>query len=322
MAYANEVPWHGLGVKVSEKMTPEQMLKAAGLDWTVSKQPIFRKVNGKVEAIDGQFALCRDSDNAFLDIVGSTWKEFQNKDGMEFFKKWVKAAKMTLETAGSFWGGKYVWVLAKIGKDFDVGPKGKSDKVESYVLFAIPHQHGKAVLALHTLVRVVCWNTLNAALGGSWRSAGKREGVFRMPHSCHWNEDMKAKAEQTLGLAIAQTEEFEQAARLLSKKKVGKPEKVDEYFFEVLKFDPKKGTKKKDGSVREPLMLPKFRQALISAPGAAEAEGTWWGALNAVTYVIDHQSGRERDTALKNAWLGHLAGVKRRAFSLAIDYAS
>ena len=39
MAYAGEVPWHGLGVKVDDTLTPQEMMKAAGLDWTVSKRP-------------------------------------------------------------------------------------------------------------------------------------------------------------------------------------------------------------------------------------------------------------------------------------------
>ena len=41
MAYAGQVPWHGLGEKVEGNLTPEQMLKAAKLDWTVSKRPMY-----------------------------------------------------------------------------------------------------------------------------------------------------------------------------------------------------------------------------------------------------------------------------------------
>ena len=41
MAYAGQVPWHGLGEKVSSDMTPKQMLEAAKLDWTVSKRPSY-----------------------------------------------------------------------------------------------------------------------------------------------------------------------------------------------------------------------------------------------------------------------------------------
>ena len=45
MAYAGEVPWHGLGTKVEDNLTPAEMMKAAGLDWTVSKRPAEVKDN-------------------------------------------------------------------------------------------------------------------------------------------------------------------------------------------------------------------------------------------------------------------------------------
>jgi hypothetical protein len=62
---------------------------------------------------------------------------------------------------------------------------------------------------------------------------------------------------------------------------------------------------------------------LVNAPGAElpTALGTMWGALNAVTYVVDHAEGRERSTALRSAWLGTRANLKRRAFDLAIKRA-
>ena len=37
MAYAGEVPWHGLGTKVSDDLTPNQIMVKAGLDWSVNK---------------------------------------------------------------------------------------------------------------------------------------------------------------------------------------------------------------------------------------------------------------------------------------------
>jgi hypothetical protein len=41
MAYANQVPWHGLGNAVDSTMTPQEMLIAAEIDWTVSKRPAY-----------------------------------------------------------------------------------------------------------------------------------------------------------------------------------------------------------------------------------------------------------------------------------------
>lgn len=318
MAYANEVPWHGLGVKVTNKLSPAEMLKVAGLNWQVSKQPMIL-ANKPTIKVPNKFALVRDTDDKVLSVVGSTYRPVQNDIAMDFFKKFVVAGHMTMETAGSLDGGRYIWGLARLGKDFSVG---KNDEVRGYLLLPQPHVHGKAMVIQFTPIRVVCWNTLNMALGSNLKGGA---GAFRMPHSMEFNDAVRTAAEVALKLASGQMDEFKQAAIMLSKKKA--PEKaVEQYFCAVLKFDPKDNPRKakKDGEQREPRMLPHFREALALAPGGqlGSAMGTWWGALNAVSYVIDHQTGRERETALRNAWLGHTAAIKRRALTLAIKAAS
>ena len=46
MAYTGEVPWHGLGVKVEESLSPAEFQKAAGLDWNVVERPVYAEFNG------------------------------------------------------------------------------------------------------------------------------------------------------------------------------------------------------------------------------------------------------------------------------------
>ena len=41
MAYAGELPWHGLGTKVPNDLSTDQMLEASGLNWSVEKLPSF-----------------------------------------------------------------------------------------------------------------------------------------------------------------------------------------------------------------------------------------------------------------------------------------
>ena len=40
MAYVGNVPWHGLGTKVEEELTPAQFQEVAGLDWEVTKEKL------------------------------------------------------------------------------------------------------------------------------------------------------------------------------------------------------------------------------------------------------------------------------------------
>lgn len=315
MAYANEVPWHGLGKPVKDTLSPKQMMKAAGLNWTVSKRPVFLEGGKEVPA---QYALCRDTDDKFLSMVGATYKPVQNEEVLDFFKRFTKAGHMKMETAGSLAGGQFVWALAKLDAGFKLG---RNDEVQGHLLLCQPHIRGKALLFQTTAIRVVCWNTLTFAVGADLKGG---KSAFRMSHSTAFTDEVKEKAVIALGLATDQMETFKDMTVVLSRKKATK-EKVEEYFCEVLKHDPKKAKEKIDGSKREPNSLPKFREALEYAPGAtiSTAAGTWWGALNAVTYVIDHETGRsDRGIAMRNAWLGNTAGIKRRALDLALQYAA
>ena len=40
MAYAGEVPWHGLGTKVSNDISIDDMLRESGLNWNVELVPV------------------------------------------------------------------------------------------------------------------------------------------------------------------------------------------------------------------------------------------------------------------------------------------
>jgi len=76
MAYAGEVPWHGLGVKVDSNLTPDEMLVQAGLDWTVSKREIFTYDNADPDKskdlimAPNHSLLVRDSDNQVFGPCG------------------------------------------------------------------------------------------------------------------------------------------------------------------------------------------------------------------------------------------------------------
>ena len=113
MAYAGEVPWHGLGKEVLPDLTPEQMLYEAGLDWSVSKIPAFAEVNGEKVAV-GKSALVRSSDDKVLDVVGDDWNPVQNAEAFGFFADFVGEGNMEMHTAGSLNGGKMVWALSLI----------------------------------------------------------------------------------------------------------------------------------------------------------------------------------------------------------------
>ena len=92
MAYAGEVPWHGLGKQVPSDLSPEQMLKAAELDWTVEKVPAFATIAGKKQNV-GWSALVRSSDDRILDVVSDEWNPIQNHEAFNFFEEYCQIGR-------------------------------------------------------------------------------------------------------------------------------------------------------------------------------------------------------------------------------------
>jgi phage/plasmid-like protein (TIGR03299 family) len=309
MAYRGEVPWHGLGNFIEHDATPEEMLVAAGLDWKVQKVGMQTVTNLKVPE---HFALVRDVDNAVFGVCGRDYTPTQNKQILQFFKKWVERGHMKLETAGALMGGRYVWAMANIGQDFVLAD---GDRVSGYLLLANPHIWGKSLTGNFCMTRVVCWNTINIA----WKEGGQY-GKFRMPHRIEFDESVFKDAEKALGLSLEAMDSAKQVATLLSEQEC----KAQEYFrFLKAVFEPAtlKELQPEDQISYADLGRTAYNvsQTLNTQPGGKmkSAQGTWWGALNSVTYWVDHESGRERDSGLTAAWFGTKAKLKTKAMDLA-----
>lgn len=325
MAYAHEVPWHGLGVSVSNDLTPDEMLTAAGLDWTVSKRPLYfpkldveGNLSKNLRIVPDEFAIIRDSDESVLDTCGDKWKPVQNRDIFDFFTRFVKAGDMTMETAGSLKGGRYIWALARLNEEFTLA---KGDKTIAYMLLSQPHRFGVSMTAALTPIRVVCWNTITAALGSDLSGKNSGNASFRMPHSRAFTDEVKASAEQALGLAHEGMKAYTHTAELLSNT-AAKHENVMDYFHTVLQLEQEEQEANDNDEADLNRNVKRMQEALTHAPGQDLNKGTWWSAFNATTYCADHIMGRTSENRLASAWFGPHAALKRRALSLAVDYAT
>jgi phage/plasmid-like protein (TIGR03299 family) len=204
MAYAGQVPWHGLGVPVENNLTPQEMLDAANLNWTVEKQDLVTSTGIPVE---GKSGLVRTSDNSLLDIIGTDWNPVQNIEAFEFFQDFVSNGDMEMHTAGSLDNGKMVWALAKVNDGFELF---NGDSVESYLLFSNPHQYGKAIDVRFTPIRVVCNNTLTLSLGSTSSNSVK------VNHKNVFNGEM---VKEMLGVAHEKLENYKEMAEFLGSKR-------------------------------------------------------------------------------------------------------
>lgn len=303
MAYVGDVPWHGLGVKVSADLTPDQMLGVAGLDWTVRKVPAYAEIDGTDIAI-GRSALVRSRDNSILDIVSDDWNPVQNEEAFEFFNEFVMAGDMEMHTAGSLKNGQIVWGLAKIKDSFELF---KGDRIDSYLLFSNFHKYGFSTDVRFTPIRVVCNNTLTLSLNSK---------VERMVKVSHRKVFDPGNVKEMLGIATDKLSKYKEMAEFLGSKQA-KGEDIVEYFTRIFPVTGSNDKKKKEVSKNAQIAI----DILHTQPGAEFAEGSWWQPFNAVTYMTDHLVGRSSDTRLTSAWYGANKGLKTKALELAVEMA-
>jgi phage/plasmid-like protein (TIGR03299 family) len=305
MAYAGDLPWHGLGVSVPTDLTPQQMLEAAQLDWTVEKIPAYAEVGGERVAV-GKSALVRSRDNAILDVVSDDWNPMQNEAAFEFFNDFISAGDMEMHTAGSLKGGKLVWALAKVNDSFELF-NGR-DKVDSYLLFTNPHMYGQSIDVRMTPIRVVCNNTLSLSLNTMAKQ------MVKVSHRREFNAD---EVKETMGVSKEKMQTYKEMAQYLSTKRYN-DENILEYFQRVFPVTSAKPESTKVTSKNAALAM----ETLYTQPGAELGEGSWWQAFNATTYLLDHVIGKNADNRLQSAWYGVGKGQKIKALDLALEMAA
>ena len=314
MAYAGEVPWHGLGVKVDDGLGVDEMIKEAGLDWKVKKIPATAEFDGQ-KIYSGQDMLVRESDGQPLDMVKENWIPVQNSDAFEFFREFCDAGDMEMHTAGSLQDGKRVWGLAKVKDDFTING---TDRVDSYLLLTNPHMYGRAVDIRFTPIRVVCNNTLTLSLA--------QKGDYQVSLNHKKAFDVQ-EAKELLGVAKGKMETYKDMATFLSSKRYT-PETLRTYYSTVfanqnpkvkgIGFNPADTVDfQKYGSKNAKLAM----EVTNTQPGAHLGKGSFWQAFNAVTYLTDHQLGREADSRLNSAWYGVNKVKKAKALETALEFA-
>lgn len=299
MAYAGETPWHGLGTQVPADVTPNQMLKAAGLDWRVTPVPAFAEIAGKQVDV-GHSALVRDVDNKILDVITNDWIPNQNEKAFEFFNDFVAAGEMEMHTAGSLRDGQLVWALAKVKESFELF---NGDTVESYLLFTNPHKYGWSIDVRFTPIRVVCNNTLTLSLNT------QSSKIVKVSHRREFDPEL---VKETLGVAKEKLAKYKEMAAYLGSKRFN-DESIVDYFTRIF---PVSGSKKELSKNAEIAL-----EIMDQQPGAEFAEGSWWQAFNAVTFMTDHMIGRSADTRLASAWYGANKNLKTKALETAVEFA-
>jgi phage/plasmid-like protein (TIGR03299 family) len=310
MFYVEEVPWHGLGTKLDKPATSREAIQAANLNWQVVKVPLF--AGSKRIPVPDKFATVRKTSNTIsksdpvLGVVGANYCPLQNRDAFSFFDPIVGEDAAVYHTAGALGKGERIWILAKLPDYIRVVG---DDIAEKYLLLSNSHDGKSSVQVKFTPVRVVCQNTLTAALNDG-------NGSWRVVHHQDIHQRIK-QAHEMLGLINGKFNDLEASFQQMARVKMDR-NKLHQYLIQVYP-DPK--DEDKIELVRRDREWSNYFFDLGRGNRMQGVSGTLWAAFNGVTEWLDHRKSRQNENQrLNSVWFGESARIKNRAYEIALSW--
>ena len=321
--YVKGEPFRFKGVtNVEDCKTAEEVMIKAGLNWDVAKCELVAKmpihinnkesngfIFGSNNYVDcpNAYATYRTDYNIPLGIVKNRYTPVQNMDAFTFFNNAIGKNRAIWQTAGCFGVGERVFVSAKLPKNILVN----GDPVDNYLVFTTSHDGSSGVKILFTPIRVICENTLNAAIAGSSNYVS-----FRHTKSVHSNIDI---ASEILGICDKQIEFLKEQYNIMSKIKID-DNKAQEVFAKVILTKDELFKIKQTGhtvnqivmrnwkaiddtelSMKKVNVLSEINNYYFEGIGQKEILGTSWGVYNAITGYysnVDNSEGSKRMDSL------------------------
>ena len=148
-----------------------------------------------------------------LGIVSADYEVVENRDAFRFLDALI-GSDLHFETAGSLWGGRRVWVLARRPEYIELG----GDTSATYIYVANSHDGSMAVTAAVTPIRIVCANTLGAALRQAGHGVSARR-TFRFRHTGNLAAKF-TEARQVLGMTVDYEQQFKTLADRLARQPI------------------------------------------------------------------------------------------------------
>lgn len=301
--------WHGLGQIVDGSMTSEQAIKLACLDYNVIQVPLSIEVPNKKIGIvvPNKFATMRDDTNDIFGVVGNRYQIIQNVAAFDFFDNIVGQGAAIFETAGALGQGEKIFITAKMPNEL-IRIAGTDDVTEVYVLLTSTHDGSGSIIAAITPIRVVCQNTLNAALGSA-----KTKVTIR--HTSSAVEKLQ-NAEKLLGITHRLTEDLNEAFNFLAKKPVTDA-KVRELVAELFV-----GSKNDKGELKTRIanIHNNVLESYFNGVGQGKIIGTAWGAYNGITHYLDHaKQYKDEATMLESLSGGESFEIAQNALTKLIE---
>lgn len=261
--------------------------------------------NSIVELVDHK-QIVRSDTGATLGVVGQGFELVMHEEMGDILEA-VVGAGAKFETAGSCKNGAQVWALAYLDEPLTVA----NDDTETYPFVALLNSHdGSGACKLtSTSIRVVCWNTYNAASMQGERSG--RQFVFRHTAGVH---DRLEEAKQALSGVRDEAIEWNALATELFGMKVD--DATMNHF--LADFIPEPPADVVSARVRNNIDRARtvFKSLYLDSPTTESHRGTALGIVDASVEYLDHVRGyRNADTYLGRTLL-RPEPLKAKAVSL------
>lgn len=325
-----EKAWHGLGQIIEGYPTSAEALKFAGLDYEVVKRRLFTFDN-KNQAADEDteiklpevevpdfFATIRTDNEAVLGVVGKDYEVVQNKDAFSFFDAIVGGDGIQYETAGALGSGERIFITAKLPDYIRVG---NNDLLEQYLFLTTSHNGSGSIMAAFTPVRIVCNNTLNAALRN-------QSNAIRIRHTIN-AKDRLEQAHKLMGISDRLSAQlggiFNHWAKVrISDAEVRKLIRMALVPNKEVLQSIQEGREDELSACFRNMSEAAFEYALSNESQQLETtKGTVFGVYNAVTgYFQNVRTYRDGEAKLKSMLLGGTAQARtQKAFDLCAAFA-
>jgi phage/plasmid-like protein (TIGR03299 family) len=177
MVYAGALPWHGKGKQLPANGTFEEIREAAGF-FHVRLGDLY--VAGVKNPVKTHKAVVREDTNQPIAIVTDSYGVLQCDDFAETVVEALGDSAIW-HTAGTLGDGAKFWLLAEIPGTIKV--VGDESGIKKYVLAYSSHDTTQRGSLMPCATRVVCQNTVNAALaeeGVKWSIRHTRNAKDRL----------------------------------------------------------------------------------------------------------------------------------------------
>lgn len=319
--------WHGLGINSNEPMTATEALARVG-SYTTELRPLYVEIDGQPQQTEyQQIVRLPTPDDPVHRLFGAPeGKHFELIGPEAAVALWdanvhdLDNQPVSLETFGVLGKGERLFMSARLP-----GMSVKGDEIDSYLLYDNP-LYGRSLGVYVVPVRVVCQNTLTAAIGKAVQTKQVTHTTGAGRYIGKWLSEVYGNALQTVAL-------MEQAFSVLAAKPV---KDVDvQWIVDTVYPMPKRPSD--EGRSRRTLetrlamyeyqhdLTTRIRRSVMDLYNGAgvgfdspAVKGTAFGAWNAVAEFETYRKG-----SLEKAGLKVVSGDRgrriRTAFDLALD---